>query len=114
MMRTLTLCAAIGAFWTINAADSSAATVNIVRGDQAEKISTVRKSRLPQILRGIPASVERHEKAPKTEMSRLQPIGVGGGTLWLRDTQTGHVVACTVRSTGIVGRDRFRCFGGNP
>lgn len=111
MMRIVTLCAIIGAFGMISATPGNAATITVVRGDQVEKISTDRKSRLPHILRGTPAAAEEDEPPRETRVSGLQPIGTGGSTLWLRDTETGNIIACRVVSSGMVGQDRFRCTG---
>ncbi len=113
MMRILLLCAIAGAFWTINGTGSSAATITVIRGDQVEKISTEGKSRLPHVLRGTSAPIDTDDTPQKVEISGLQPIGASGSTLWLRDTETGDVVACIVWSSGMVGRDSFRCTGGN-
>lgn len=112
MMRILILCAVIGAFWTINGTVGSAATLTVIRGDQMENLSTEGESHPPIVLRGTPAPADEDAVPQMRQISGLQPIGTGGNTLWLRDAQTGHIVACTVWRSGVVGRDKFRCTGG--
>lgn len=112
MMRMLTVFGLIGAIWTVMSASGNAASVTIVRGDQVEKVSTARKSRLPHVLRGKPAA-DQPEAPRETRASGLQVIQAGGSTLWLHNADTGRIIACTVWSSGIVGRDKLRCTGRN-
>jgi hypothetical protein len=112
-MRILTLCAVMSIFWIISATPGEAATITVIRGDQVEKVSTARKSRMPHVLLGTPAPANDNEDDTlrETRVSGVKIIGAGGDTLWLHDTETGNVIACYVVGSGMVGSDTFRCTG---
>jgi hypothetical protein len=111
MRIILTFGAIVATALMIGAASSTAATVTVIKGNEIEKISTARKSRMPLILRGQDSANDLKQALNTAPTPAFQVIPVGGDTLWLRNTATGEIVACSVRSSGMVGQEYVRCTG---
>jgi hypothetical protein len=105
----LRLIALLTGIMLVGVAPINAATITVLKGDKVEKISTARKSGIPHVLRGNPTIDEVYHAPRQTPGLRL--IGTGGSTLWLHDPETGHIIACSIYSTGYVGERAFRCTG---
>ena len=89
-----------------------AATITILHGATAETFDTAKKPAggvhvaRPDVTTDTIRNRMVQTSAPETVSST---VFVAGDTLWKHDADTGGLVACTVWSSGMVGRDVIRC-----
>jgi hypothetical protein len=82
--------------------DAAAQTVTVVRGSTP----SAQRERAPVVLRG---TLARPDPAPVEPVPTV--YAVAGSTLWLIDSN-GGVAGCTLRGSGIVGRNIIHCTNG--
>ena len=111
MTRILCGIAVVCMTWVMAIATGEAATVTVIRGDQVENVTTARKSSLPHVLRGVVAAANPETMPVNDQVQGVQILQARGNALWLRDGDSGEIIACTIWGSGMVGRDTFRCTG---
>ena len=115
-MRKTTIIAAAALAWTIGAmiglAPAQAAKITVYRGLEKQTVDTAKRPTegvhlaRPAIK---PAAIPAPTEATPTPRRRpFDAAFAAGNTLWLHDSN-GQLVACTVWSAGIVGKDKIRC-----
>ncbi len=116
-MRKSTLITALGALWIIASTTSptisQAATITVFHGSKTE-IFDMAKRPAGGVHVVKPISTPASTPSPVATNRATRPYGVNasfvaGGTLWTRNARTGRLVACRVRSSGMVGKHVIRC-----
>ena len=116
-MRKATLTTALCAVWIIgslaSATPGQASTITVFHGSKAEIFNTdKRPAGGVHVVKQISAPDSTPSPVAATVATQRNWINtsfVAGNTLWTRNDRTGRLVACTVWSAGIVGKDTIRC-----
>jgi hypothetical protein len=112
-MRKSLIVGALCALWIIGNT-SQAATITVFHGSVTETFDTAKTPAggvhiaRPAV---TPVSTPSPARARRAARPYVVNAAVAGDTLWIRSRRTGRLVACTVGSSGMVGKRVIRCTG---
>jgi hypothetical protein len=109
MRKTLLAALAGAATVAFCAASAAAAAINVLRGADGEIVSGSHNG--VNVVRGGRATAVRRTAAAAVARPAYYAVA-GGDVLWLVDSRTNRLTACTVRGTSVAGKSGIYCTAG--